>query len=226
MIRPEMRAARLLHMLLILQNRGRQSCAALARALEVSRRTVLRDLDALTEAGLPVIVHRGAQGGVELGFDYRTRLTGLDSDEADAMALVLARVPQEAYHLKLSDVCRRAQAKVREAFPEQTRARIAVMEQLFPQTQSPPPPDARREALAQAVRQSQIVRLQATGPAPIVVHPVALVLRATGGWLLRDSLGRRDWAEAEWGDINISARRFPRPDATLHPAVERGTSWP
>jgi predicted DNA-binding transcriptional regulator YafY len=221
-----MRAARLLHMLMILQNRGQQSCAALARALEVSRRTILRDLDALTEAGLPVIVHRGAQGGVELGFDYRTRLTGLDSDEADAMAVVLAVVPPEAHHLNLADACRRAQAKVREAFPEQTRARIAVMEQLFPNAALPPSPDPRREALARAVRQAQVVRLQATGPAPVVVHPAALVLCGAGEWVLRDSLSGRNWPESSWGDINISARRFPRPDVSLHPATERGTSRP
>lgn len=60
---PEMRAARLLQMLLILQNRGQQPCAKLAVALDVSRRTILPDIDALNEAGLPVIVLRGPQGG-------------------------------------------------------------------------------------------------------------------------------------------------------------------
>ena len=59
-----MRAARLLHTLLLLQNRGRMTSARLAAELEVSRRTVLRDLDAMTEAGLPVIVHRGRDGRV------------------------------------------------------------------------------------------------------------------------------------------------------------------
>ena len=56
-----MRASRLLHILLLLQNRG----------LMTAPRTIQRDIDALTEAGLPVITHRGAQGGVELGFNYR-----------------------------------------------------------------------------------------------------------------------------------------------------------
>ena len=61
-----MRAARLLQMLLLLQNPGRMTSVQLAEELEVSRRTILRDVDALTEAGLPVIVFQGNQGGIEL----------------------------------------------------------------------------------------------------------------------------------------------------------------
>lgn len=58
-----MRAAGLLQILLLLQNRGRMTPPALARKLEVTPRTILRDVDALTEAGLPVITHRGVQDG-------------------------------------------------------------------------------------------------------------------------------------------------------------------
>ena len=72
-----MRAARLLHILLLLQNRGRMTSRALAEETEVTPRTILRDVDAMTEAGLPIIVHQGNKGGIELGFNYRTRLTGL-----------------------------------------------------------------------------------------------------------------------------------------------------
>ena len=84
-----MRAARLLRMLLLLQNCGRMTSRQLAGELEVTPRTILRDVDALTEAGLPVIVHRGHRGGIELGFNYRSRLTGLDRDEAEALAIML-----------------------------------------------------------------------------------------------------------------------------------------
>ena len=90
-----MRASRLLQILLLLQNRGRLTTATLARELEVNRRTVLRDVDALTEAGLPVIVHRGQRGGIELGFNYRTRLTGLSADEAEALGVLLTRPADE-----------------------------------------------------------------------------------------------------------------------------------
>ena len=64
-----MRAARLLQLLLLLQNRGRLTSAQLASELEVSSRTILRDVDAMTEAGLPIIVYQGNQGGIELGFN-------------------------------------------------------------------------------------------------------------------------------------------------------------
>ena len=66
--------------------RGRRSARFLWE-LEVARRTILRDVDALTEAGLPIVVRTGQRGGIELGFNYRTRLTGLDADEAEAIAL-------------------------------------------------------------------------------------------------------------------------------------------
>ena len=63
-----MRASRLLQILLLLENRGRMTSSRLADELEVKPRTILRDVDALTEAGLPMVVHAGYRGGIELGF--------------------------------------------------------------------------------------------------------------------------------------------------------------
>jgi hypothetical protein len=88
-----MRASRLLQILLLLQNRGRLTAPALARELEVDPRTILRDVDAMSQAGLPILTHRGAMGGIELGFNYRTRLIGLAEDEAEALAIWLAAPP-------------------------------------------------------------------------------------------------------------------------------------
>lgn len=201
-----MRAARLLHMLLLLQNRGRMTTATLADALEVSRRTILRDIDAMTEAGLPVIVFHGPRGGIELGFDYRTRLTGLDADEAEAMGIILSATPPALTAIGRGDAADRARAKIWEAFPDQTRAAMDAARRRFPVRVAQAGTVPEREALARAVRERRIVRLDATGAAR-KVHPVALVM-TPGGWLVRDGLSGDEIAEADWGDINISARRF------------------
>ena len=113
-----MRASRLLRILLLLQNRGRLTSRQLATELEVVSRTILRDVDALTEAGLPIIVHQGNQGGIELGFDYRTRLTGLAADEAEAMAIILTRPFPELSELGMGEAGQRARSKLLEAFPD------------------------------------------------------------------------------------------------------------
>jgi len=80
-----MRADRLLSLLMFLQNRGRTTTDRLAEELEVSRRTVLRDLYALRVAGFPVYTERGPHGGVYLDEEFRVRLTHLTQDELAAL---------------------------------------------------------------------------------------------------------------------------------------------
>jgi predicted DNA-binding transcriptional regulator YafY len=82
-----MRAARLVRIVLILQSRGKRTCAALSDELEVTRRTILRDLDALSAAGIPVIAEGGHGGGVSLDESYRAGLTGLDERELRALLI-------------------------------------------------------------------------------------------------------------------------------------------
>jgi len=82
-----MRADRLLSILLLLQNRGRATTRELAERLEVSPRTIHRDMEALGTSGVPVYADRGAAGGWKLAEGYRTNLTGLKTEEMSALLL-------------------------------------------------------------------------------------------------------------------------------------------
>jgi predicted DNA-binding transcriptional regulator YafY len=114
-----MRASRLLSILTTLQARGRVTAPELAAACEVSLRTIYRDVDALSAAGVPIYSERGAEGGYRLLDGYRVRLNGLSPPEAEA--LFMAALPGEAAALGLDAAMTAAQAKLVAALPVNLR---------------------------------------------------------------------------------------------------------
>jgi len=113
------RADRLVSLVLLLRQRGRLSADTLARELEVSTRTVLRDIEALSAAGVPVHAERGRHGGFALLPGFRTELTGLTHDEALALLVVGSRRGAQAFGLGLALAS--AMLKVVDALPADHR---------------------------------------------------------------------------------------------------------
>jgi predicted DNA-binding transcriptional regulator YafY len=123
------RSSRLLEILLLLQARGQVTAAELAERLEVSTRTIYRDADALSAAGVPIYTERGRAGGIRLLPGYRTDVTGLTEDEARALFVLSTGGAQD--DLGLGNAARSAVLKVMRAVPAPFRPAATATSQLI-----------------------------------------------------------------------------------------------
>ncbi|WP_369258116.1 helix-turn-helix transcriptional regulator [Streptomyces sp. R35] len=183
-----MRAARLIKMVLLLQSRPSMTAAELARELEVSERTITRDAQALSEAGVPVYADRGRAGGYRLVGGYRTRLTGLARGEAEA--LFLSGVPGALREMGLEDTASAARLKVSAALLPSLRDASRTAAQRFhldaPAWFSEPETPELLPSVADAVWDDRrITARYRRGEAEVerVLEPYGLVLKA-GVWYL------------------------------------------
>lgn len=124
-----MRASRLVSIILLLQTRGQMTAEQLAVELEVSVRTIYRDVGSLQTAGIPLYGDAGPAGGYQLVAGYRTRLTGMTAAEAEALAL--AGIPGPAADLGLGGMLAAAQLKLDAALPAEMRVRAALVRERF-----------------------------------------------------------------------------------------------
>jgi predicted DNA-binding transcriptional regulator YafY len=212
-----MRASRLVNLLLLLQTRGRMTAGQLSGELEVSERTIHRDVDALSAAGVPIYAERGPHGGVQLVEGYRTRLTGMTGEEAEA--LFLSGLPGPAAELGLGTVMTAARLKVLAALPAELHTRASRLVERFHldasgwfQTGEPVP---LLGTLAEAVWESKRVSISYRRGDRLVdrvIEPLGLVLKGGMWYVIAASDGQlRTYRVSRVAAAEASEERFDRP---------------
>lgn len=212
-----MRADRLLSILFLLQSRGKMTARALAEALEVTERTIYRDIDALCAAGVPVYPDHGPGGGYALLDSYRTSLTGLT--EGELSALFMLGVPPALETLGVSQALRSALLKLMAALPSAPRAEGDPLHNRFLvdwESFQPGDPAPHLAALQEAVSQNRRVLLSyrmmlgaiiAGAPA----EPYGLVAKAGEWFLVAMRAGRMDAIRAaDLTEVVVTGETFTR----------------
>ena len=214
-----MKASRLLSVLMLLQSHGRMTAGALAGAMEVSERTILRDIDQLSAAGVPLWGERGRSGGFQLREGWSTQLTGLTEPEANA--LLLAGLPSAATDLGLGAPAASARLKMVASLPAPWREQAArVGERLHIDPidwyRAQDTPQFLREAADAVWRGRRIgVRYQSwRGASQRELEPLGLVLKAGAWYLAAREAGKpevRTWRLASMLALTVGTRSFKRP---------------
>lgn len=214
-----MKASRLLSILMLLQAHGRLSAPALARTLEVSTRTILRDIDQLSAAGVPLWGERGRQGGFQLREGWSTQLTGLT--EPESQGLLLAGMPGAATDLGLGAAAASARLKMVASLPPEWREqaeRVGERLHIDPvdwyRTREVP---VHLQAVADAVWQSRRICVRYDswkGQAERQLEPLGLVLKAGTWYVAARSMGKSEVRTYRLGamlSLSATGDRFQRP---------------
>jgi predicted DNA-binding transcriptional regulator YafY len=212
-----MRAGRQVSLLLLLQLRGGVSAPDLAAELGVSVRTIYRDVEQLSEAGVPIYAEAGNGGGIRLVDGYRTRLTGLDSAESEA--LVLAGWGAVADALGVGSAAAGAERKLFAALPRSAAAsaqRIHARLHIdLARWYAPAETLAHLPALARAVWDQRRVRIDYSSWAQRSereIEPLGLVLKnATWYLAARQGVGYRTYRVGEIVSLTVLEARFDPP---------------
>ncbi|WP_258878888.1 YafY family protein [Paraburkholderia sp. BL6669N2] len=212
-----MRASRLLSILMTLQARGRVTAQFLADECAVSLRTIYRDIDALSAAGVPVHSERGAEGGYRLLDGYRTRLNGLSSQEAES--LFLGGLPGPMQALGLGAVMAGAQTKLLAALPVELRSTAERMRSRFhldaPAWFSDADEPAHLPSIARAVWEQHPleIRYQSWKAEKFRrIEPLGIVLKS-GAWYVVGRVGQdvRIYRISRILELNLLDETFERP---------------
>jgi predicted DNA-binding transcriptional regulator YafY len=213
-----MRADRLLSILLLLQAHGQRTARELAQELEVSERTIYRDINALSIAGIPVYGRSGPEGGYALVDRYRTHLTGLS--ETEVRALFMLSIPTPLGDLGVSQDLRKALLKLSAALPDSSRREEEKVRQCYHldstwwrQGQEQVP---HLQTVHQAVWQDHKIHIVYSPPFAVeierLVAPYGLVAKA-GVWYLvcarNDTLNVHRVSNLL--DVRVSEESFQRP---------------
>ncbi len=187
-----MRADRLVSILLLLQTRGRATTRELAKRLEVSPRTIHRDMEALTASGVPVYAERGRQGGWRLLEEYRTHLTGLNPSEI--MALFALKPTQLLRDLGLSKAGEQALIKMLAALPSSQRqgaeyARQRILVDIQRYQEKVPLLPVLQEAVWQDCKLWLVYEPMEGKPAERTVDPLGLVVKGSVWYLVASRQG-------------------------------------
>jgi predicted DNA-binding transcriptional regulator YafY len=214
-----MQASRLLSILMLLQSHGLLTAPALARTLEVSTRTILRDIDQLSAAGVPVWGEPGRTGGFQLREGWSTTLTGLT--EPESQALLLAGLPAAATDLGLGSAATSARLKMVASLPTEWRQqaeRVGARLHIDPVDwyRSSETPEHLR-GLADAVWHSRRVAVRYEswrGTGERELEPLGLVMKAGTWYLVARTSGQdavRTYRISAVQSLRLLPTRFRRP---------------